>query len=170
MQVYRRMRRRSQEAADLNVTAFMNLMVVLVPFLLIMAVFSRITIHELNLPNAGGGDDPVKPELQLEVTIRSDRLVIGDRASGVLATLRKNEKGYDLDGLSKWLQRIKARFPDVTSVSILLEPDISYNDLIQVMDTARMYEVKEKGERIKAELFPEIALGDAPVRAKKKGS
>ncbi len=170
MRSYRRMRRRSQGAADLNVTAFMNLMVVLVPFLLIMAVFSRITIHELNLPNAGGGDEPDKPKLQLEVIIRQDRLIIGDRASGELATLKKGEEGHDLDGLSKWLQRIKAKFPDATSVSILLEPAISYDDLIQVMDTARMYEVKEDGERIKAELFPEIALGDAPIKAKKKGS
>ena len=169
MRSYRRMRSRARAATDLNVTAFMNLMVVLVPFLLIMAVFSRITIHELNLPNAGDGDTADKPELQLEVIVRADRLVIGDRASGELATLKKGETGHDLDGLSKWLQRVKAKFPDATNVSILLEPAIAYDDLIQVMDTARMYEVKENGERIKAELFPEIALGDAPIKAKKRG-
>lgn len=170
MRSYRRLRRRSQAVSDLNVTAFMNLMVVLVPFLLIMAVFSRITIHELNLPEAGGGDAPDKPKLQLEVIIRRDRLIIGDRASGELATLMKGAEGHDLDGLSKWLQRVKAKFPEATNVSILLEPAISYDDLIQVMDTTRMYEVNENGERIKAELFPEIALGDAPVKSRKKGS
>ena len=40
----------TKEAVELNITAFMNLMVILVPFLLITAVFSRLTILELNLP------------------------------------------------------------------------------------------------------------------------
>ena len=40
---------------EIDVTTFLNLMVVLVPFLLITAVFSRLTIVELNLPSAAGG-------------------------------------------------------------------------------------------------------------------
>ena len=35
-------RRQQQEAAELNITAFMNLMVILVPFLLITAVFAAV--------------------------------------------------------------------------------------------------------------------------------
>ena len=45
-------RRQQQEAAELNITAFMNLMVILVPFLLITAVFSRLAILQLNLPGS----------------------------------------------------------------------------------------------------------------------
>ena len=48
-------RRRSKDAHELDVTTFLNLMVVLVPFLLITAVFSRLTIVELNLPSSAGG-------------------------------------------------------------------------------------------------------------------
>ncbi|KAA3630214.1 MAG: biopolymer transporter ExbD [Proteobacteria bacterium] len=170
MRSYRRMRNRAEVTTDLNVTAFMNLMVVLVPFLLIMAVFSRITIHELNLPGAGGEEQAEKPRLQLEVIVRADRLILGDRASGELVTLSRKEEGHDLKQLSEWLQRVKVKFPDEVGASILAEPAIQYDDLIQVMDTVRAYEVQENGERIKAELFPEIALGDAPIVAKKKGS
>jgi biopolymer transport protein ExbD len=43
-------RRHNHDTAELNITAFMNLMVILVPFLLITAVFSRLAILELNLP------------------------------------------------------------------------------------------------------------------------
>ena len=39
-------KRRSKDAPELDVTTFLNLMVVLVPFLLITAVFSRLTIVE----------------------------------------------------------------------------------------------------------------------------
>ena len=42
--------RRNVETAELNITAFMNLKVILVPFLLITAVFSRLEVLELNLP------------------------------------------------------------------------------------------------------------------------
>ncbi len=167
MRNYRRMRSRAQATTDLNVTAFMNLMVVLVPFLLIMAVFSRITIHELNLPGAGGEDKNDQPRLQLEVVVRTDRLIVSDRAAGNLVTLPKQAGAYDLKQLSEWLQRIKARFPDALAASILAEPKIPYDDLIQIMDTVRAFEVRENDQRIKAELFPEIALGDAPVVSKK---
>ena len=63
------------ETAELNITAFMNLMVILVPFLLITAVFSRLAILELNLP--GSSTEPADPQeltFQLEVTVRETRI------------------------------------------------------------------------------------------------
>ena len=48
-------RRTKGPAHEIDVTTFLNLMVVLVPFLLITAVFSRLTIVELNLPSTSGG-------------------------------------------------------------------------------------------------------------------
>ena len=76
-------RRRNSETAELNITAFMNLMVILVPFLLITAVFSRLTILELNLP--GSSSEPVEPQdqtFQLEVIVRADKIEVGDRNQG----------------------------------------------------------------------------------------
>jgi biopolymer transport protein ExbD len=57
----RRGSRRNVDTAELNITAFMNLMVILVPFLLITAVFSRLAILELNLP--GSSTEPAKPSV-----------------------------------------------------------------------------------------------------------
>ena len=48
-------KRRTKPEHELDVTTFLNLMVVLVPFLLITAVFSQLTIVELNLPSSAGG-------------------------------------------------------------------------------------------------------------------
>src|SRR5690606_12605624 len=62
--------RRHQDVEELHITAFMNLMVVLVPFLLITAVFSRMSILELNLP--GPSSEPVpleEPQFNLEVIV-----------------------------------------------------------------------------------------------------
>ena len=44
--------RSNVDTAELNITAFMNLMVILVPFLLITAVFSRLAVIELYLPGS----------------------------------------------------------------------------------------------------------------------
>ncbi len=78
----RRGGRHNIETAELNITAFMNLMVILVPFLLITAVFSRLAILELNLP--GSSTEPADPQeltFQLEVTVREAQIEVGDQKS-----------------------------------------------------------------------------------------
>ena len=98
---------RQTEAAELNITAFMNLMVILVPFLLITAVFSRLAILELNLPSSGdqlAEDDTVT--MQLEVIVRADRIEVGERNGGLLTRLPSNDDGYDYPGLTDYLKRV----------------------------------------------------------------
>ena len=107
-----RFRRAAKKTEDMNITAFMNLMVVLVPFLLITAVFSRLTIHELNLPASSSSAPDNTQELQLEITIRKDALEIGERSRGVIKRLPLTARGQDYKALSQILQDIKGRFPD----------------------------------------------------------
>ncbi len=161
----RRFRRHTIAPGEMNITAFMNLMVILVPFLLITAVFTRMTILELNLPPASSGNSAKKQELQLEVIIRKDALELGERSSGVLKRLERREKGYDYKGLSQALQSLKERFPDKTNITILSEPNTSYDTLVQVMDASRLIEKTQGGSVVRYELFPDIAIGDAPVLA-----
>lgn len=164
--MYRRTRlNRHHEPVEMNITAFMNLMVILVPFLLITAVFSRIAILELNLPSSDAGQSkPDQMELQLEVIIRKDAIEVADRGRPSLV-LRNNSNEYDFAGLSELLQKIKDKYPDKTDVAILLEPEIAYNDLIQVMDTVRAARAKKENILEISELFPDISIGDAPVKA-----
>ena len=147
----------------MNITAFMNLMVILVPFLLITAVFSRIAILELALPEEGDAIDQQQEEvLRIEVIVRGDRIEIADRDNPPVS-LAKTAEGYPLARLSEEMQRIKALVPDKTDTTILLEPDIPYDDLIQVMDTVRSVRLQRDGKRVNAELFPDISIGDAPA-------
>ncbi len=148
----------------MNITAFMNLMVVLTPFLLITAVFSRMAILELNLPGDGSQAQPEARDLQLEVIVRDEAIQVGDRNSGLLTELPKTAAGYDLAALSDYLQRVKGKYPDKTEVTVLLEADVPYDALVQVMDTVRVVPVNDAGRIVQSELFPDIAVGDAPVR------
>jgi len=153
------------EPAEVNITAFMNLMVILVPFLLITAVFSRITILNLNLPVPGDPSQSAKDEkeqLHLEVIVRQDVIEIGDRKRGRLKLITLSDDGSHLAEVSDMLQQIKARMPEKTDITLLLETDIPYQRLVEMMDTLRVAQVKQDDEMITAELFPAISIGDAP--------
>jgi biopolymer transport protein ExbD len=157
--------RRHIETAELNITAFMNLMVILVPFLLITAVFSRLAVLELNLPGASSEVSAESSQsLTLEITVRTDMIEIGDRNRGLLSRIPNRDGGYDLQAMAEKLQQIKARFPDKLDATLLLEPDISYDVIVQVIDRVRVAELVQGGSLVKAELFPDIAIGDAVSR------
>jgi len=158
-------RQRHKEAEELNITAFMNLMVVLTPFLLITAVFSRLAILELNLPASQSQASTVEtPQFQLEITVRESGIEVGDRNAGTLSRIEKNGDDYRLDELSAYLARIKAQFPDKSDATVLLEPAISYQTLVAVMDRVRVAESRDADDRlVKSDLFPEVSIGDAPV-------
>ena len=141
-------------------TTFMNLMVVLVPFLLITAVFSRITIAELDLPSARSAA-PSTPTFRVEVVVRAAGIEIMDGAQ-VIAAIPKVGDAYDLSELSEYLVAIKGEYPQKDDASVLVEPDIQYDHLIQVMDTVRSVEMRDGGQTTRADLFPAISIGDAP--------
>ncbi len=158
-------RRANQETAELNITAFMNLMVILVPFLLITAVFSRLAVLELNLPGSSTETvDPQEQTFQLEIIVREDKIEIGDRNQGLLGVYPNSPDGeYDYDALSEKLSQLKKRYPQKTDASILLEQDIEYDTLVQVMDRVRVEEAIEDDSVVRNDLFPDISIGDAPV-------
>jgi biopolymer transport protein ExbD len=144
-------------------TTFLNLMVVLVPFLLITAVFSRITIIELSLPTSAGGVAAHEAAFRLEVIVRDSGLEIAN-GRAVIATLPKVDGEYDLDRLSELVVALKQDHPQKDGASVLLEPDIEYDHLIQVMDVVRSASLPgaEEGQTIRLALFKDIAIGDAP--------
>lgn len=156
--------KRNKEDPELDVTTFLNLMVVLIPFLLVTAVFSRITVQELNLPAAAGGGPVLdKPLVTIEVIVRKDSLEIGDGKS-VVAAIPKVEEQYDLKKLSELLMRLKDEYSEKEDATILIEPDIEYEDVIHVMDAIKRADIKQPGQEEvqKIVLFPELSIGDAP--------
>ncbi len=157
-------RRRMQETVGLDITSFLNLMVVLIPFLLISAVFSRVTILELSVPtSAADGAAADSRELSIEIIVRDNGFELGNGAT-IQAAIPKKEGEYDLKKLSVLLMNIKNNNPDKEEATVLLEPDIEYNYLVQVMDIVRGVETPVEGSDVpkKMVLFPNISIGDAP--------
>jgi biopolymer transport protein ExbD len=148
---------------DLNIVPMIDMMVILVFFLIFTAVFSKTNILELNLPSSSTTPQPVLPKgLKLEVIIHPNDILINDRNSGPLKLLANTPGGYDLNALSQFMRQVKSQFPDMTDANVLLGPAVPYDVLVQVMDTVRIYQLPV-APFSKAELFPDIALGDAPI-------
>jgi len=177
-------KRPPKEPPELNITTFLNLMVVLVPFLLITAVFSRITIMELSLPAGEGSNNDNKPQVTIEVILREKGLESsnGKQVQAIFPLLQQEEvrlipdeegiidvsRLYDLELLSDFLVKIKAKYPKKTDALVLMEADIEYRVLIRIMDSVRATFVRQEGEEGEADvlqqmvLFPDISIGDAP--------
>lgn len=156
-------KKRVEAAVELNITAFMNLMVILVPFLLITAVFSRITVLELNLPALNAKENQQeKIKLQLELVLRKDSFDIQDANLGVIKKFSRSDKETKWNKFTDVLVEIKSRFPNEKSINLLLEPSIDYKTLITVMDHVRSAEIVNVTTLESVELFPNISIGDAP--------
>jgi hypothetical protein len=67
-----------------------------------------------------------------------------------------------LENLSEFMRRIKSQYPQMTDATILSSSNTTYDTLVQVMDTVRVYQLPV-APFSKAELFPDISIGDAPV-------
>jgi biopolymer transport protein ExbD len=153
------------EAEELNVTPFMNLMIVLVPVLLLSMVFTHTTVIDLNFPSGDGGQAELDPAaVHLEVVIEPEALLVADGRGGTIKHLPKIDGEHDYAQLSLVMQELKRRLPDKRDITVLLQQDTAYQTLVSVLDRVRSYPTVQHMEVVRAELFPDVSLGDAPVR------
>ena len=157
----RHRKNKHREAADLDVTPFMNLMIVLVPVLLLSMVFTHTTVIDLNFPTGEGSEAEFDPNtVHLEVVVRANGLVVADGRGGTIKRLPKIDGDHDFQQLSLVMQELKRRMPEKQDITVLLMRDTSYQTLVTVMDKVRSYPTVQNLEVVQAELFPVISLGD----------
>ena len=156
-------KRNKTNTYEIDVTTFLNLMVVLIPFLLITAVFSRLTIVELDLPSNATSAVPQQESFRVEVIVREPGIEISN-GTAIIATVPKKDGEYDLESLSEMMVALKQEYPDIDSASVLMEAFIPYDYLIRVMDIVRTVELPTdvENEYELYALFSDISVGEAP--------
>jgi len=159
-------RRLKKGSEALEVSAFINLIVVLIPFLLSTAVFSNMSVVDLTLPAKSSNWEGLKEnDLKLEVVVRKDAIEVGDKVGGLFWNIPNKPDGPDLVTLNADMFVIKKKFPDVLAASVLPEPNIPYDTVIHVMDAMRSGKSANGGTTVvDVDLFTAISIGDAPVR------
>lgn len=164
-----KIKRQSTDDADIDVTSFMNLMIVLVPVLLMSMTFTKITIMEINLPElSGGGASSSLDQSQLEVVVRNDGMEVFFPSGNSVKKIPLLADGHhDFNTLSLVMREIKTRVSDKKDALILLAKDLEYQVLLNTMDTIKSYKTVVVASVAEVELFPEISLGDV-AKVKKK--
>lgn len=171
-----RIKRSKHQDPELDITSFMNLMIILVPVLLMSMVFSHVTVLDLTLPDVASSSAPASENPineGIELVIESDELVVNYPAGAPLKRIPKiideetNEQVYDFETLSLTLQELKRLLKqngkEKRDILILSQPNTDYQTIVKAMDTVRSFKAVVAASMVNAELFPAISLGDAPV-------
>jgi len=154
---FRPSQRRSKPSyiLDLNMAPLLSLFVALIPMLLLTAMFQKVGIVNLFLPTLEEAllqdttsDTSLDFTLAITVT-RKEISIIKDQEVLLTESL---EDGLNSDKLVTELVALKDEFPDKRDAVLLLDGNIRYETIIDIMDAVRV-----KGSR---ELFPEISLAD----------
>ncbi len=168
--MFQRKRHRHKPEAELDITAFMNLMIILVPVLLISMVFARITVLDIQLPDIADSEasESDEPPRQLAVVIRESSFEIFFGGEAIAVVTPGSDGEHDFPRLSQSLQDIKRQLQqrdmDRDDILVLSEPDTSYQTLVSTMDTVRSFRAVVAASVVDAVLFPVISLGDAPAQ------
>ena len=160
---------RVRKPAEVMLVPMIDIFVVLVTFLLMTAVFSRVTILQLDLPSADSVGAASPPQFRLEVIVRESGFELTNGES-LIAALPKVDGEYDWATLSQLTQQLKRENPEAHDASVLMERTVKYDYLIQVMDAIRsvdlpVSDVPAAGNIVvtkRTQLFTNIAVGEAP--------
>ena len=156
-------RHRPKKPVELLLVPMIDIFTVLVTFLLMTAVFSRITIIQLDLPSAEAGSAS-EPTFRLEVIVRREGFELTNGSERIAAIPTVNGE-YDLKALTEMAVALKREHPQTDTASVLMDPGVNYDYLIRAMDAIRDTQLPASapGARpMKIPLFPKIAVGDAP--------
>ena len=157
-----RLRKKGVEA-DLNLTPVMNLFMVLIPFLLLTAVFARTAIIEIHLPQEGQVQEPAKKDKKKPEVLTISLTKKGFVFSGLgkkIKRINKKDGEYDFELLTKKLLGLKKKYPEREEVILLFHPDMKYELVVRMMDTTRETVVTSNGISEKKKLYPVLSVGE----------
>lgn len=145
----------SSEAADVDVTPMMNILMILLPVLISMAVFTKIAMLGFSLPpNVGTSlyNDMGKPKLKMTVVVAQEYLAItyGDK---MLDSIPVNETNVCENVLRERIAAHRGSFEITDEAIVAVKDHVCFQRMVRVMDICR-----ESG-------FPKIGVSGATENA-----
>jgi biopolymer transport protein ExbD len=168
MKMTRRMRRMEREhkfaerRVQLNIVSLIDVFAVLVFFLLASASLAaaRLNVIDLNLPAPDKMATPDEQKLQLTATVRKGVIEVSD-SRGAVRNIANTPEGYNLQALSDLLVEVKKSKPAEQNITLMMEADVVYDDMIKIMDVIRLTPAEARATGLPRELFPQISVGEA---------
>ncbi len=167
-------------SSDVDLTPIMCLFIILVPLLLLSAVFEQLAALKVYLPPASTLAEVTDGPQEISTGIVELRLLILENSLQVEATLSHDPSGqekkvyediqhqipikgdkYDLEVLQQILKGLKQEYPRHEEIVFLVDDKVSYNVIVQAMDACKNEIFIEEDKKKERPLFPAIALSDA---------
>ena len=149
----RRRRGRQLVNCDLELRPLMNVFIVLIPMLLMSAVFMEIRVIEMSLPDAQAAE--VTPEQEpLDLALRIEANAYSLEVNGnVIQTIARAEDGpkHVMPGpdasaqLEQGLSAMAASHPGHPQIRIVAEAGTRYREIVALMDLARAAGLSQAG-------------------------
>lgn len=171
---------REVHSANVDLTPIMCLFIILVPMLLLTAVFERLAVLKAHLPEASTLRGPSPGEPPQPSGIVELRLMIRPEGLELEGTLSHDPDGkeketyedfrvsfplvgdrFDLEGLQGHLKSLKSRYPRHEKIVFLVEDKVTYDIIVQAMDACREEIFEEQGREVRRPLFPSISISEA---------
>lgn len=127
------------EVLDVDVTPIMNMLVVLIPILISMAVFTHYSVHKFFLPsNAGSSLSQDQGPVKLKTTVLVDEEYLLVAVGGEqVDSLPRMQKSYNEEGLLLALARGRAQADDTAKVVISVRDNVEFESAVTIMDYCR---------------------------------
>lgn len=143
----RRLRSSKQHVnCDLELRPLMNVFIVLIPMLLMSAVFIEIRVIEMSMPRAVDGTSASLPQtpLELAIRVRPDAYLV-EGAGVVLQSIPRSPAASAKEplapeaaaALTRVLLGVAASHPDNKDIRIIAASDTHYQEIVALMDLAR---------------------------------
>ena len=156
-----KMNRRMAEDTDIDITSFMNLMIVLVPVLLLSLTFTKVRVLDINLPELSGGQSAAElSQSQLDVIVDNEGFTVYFPTGKLLKKIPLSDNQDNYRELSQLMRDLKDQLSDKKDATIIAAKNVEYQTLISTMDTIKSYKTVLAASLVEVELFPEISLGD----------
>lgn len=132
-------RERTYQEDDLNITPVMNIFLILIPFLLLTAVFVRIAVLEFSLPSAQDSAQGARQAENAVVTV----IAINEKGFDLksqgmkFSFINKRQEHFDFQSLVDNLRKVKRRHQKSEDIVIAPHASIKYETIIKVMDRCR---------------------------------
>jgi biopolymer transport protein ExbD len=130
---------RAYQDNELNITPVMNVFLILIPFMLLTAVFVQIAVQEFSLPST---DTPASDPSQQKkavltiLAINENGFELKTQGAKYPLILNKDEE-FDFQTLVERLQEVKQLHQETEDIVIAPQASIKYDTIIKVMDRCR---------------------------------
>lgn len=168
MKMTRRVRRMERQhkfgarEVRLNIVSMIDVFAVLVFFLLVSSSLAaaRLNVINLNLPAPDKQSSPETLELKLTATVRKGVIEVAD-SNGAVRNIVSTPEGYNVSALSDLLVEVKKSKPSEQNITLMMEADVLYDDMVKIMDAIRLTPAEARASGLPRELFPQISVGEA---------